>query len=81
MRDGEVTYKKFETTQLMGSIQLGLQQSVGSLAGQPDRDLLFPDFMMSDTVAFSRDGTLQRTPAHSFSEFRFRYMYFIHCTT
>ncbi len=38
---GQVTYKKFETTQLMGSIQLGIQQSVGSLANKPDRDLLF----------------------------------------
>ncbi len=25
----------------MGSIQLGIQQSVGSLANKPDRDLLF----------------------------------------
>ena len=35
--DGEVTYKKFHTTQLMGSIQLGMQQSVGSLAGMDNR--------------------------------------------
>ena len=35
--DGEVTYKKFQTTQLMGSIQLGMQQSVGSLAGMDNR--------------------------------------------
>jgi hypothetical protein len=40
--DGEVTYKKFETTQLMGSIQLGLQYAVGSEANIPDRDLLLP---------------------------------------
>ena len=39
--DGEVTYKKFETTQLIGSIQLGLQYSVGSEVNIPDRDLLF----------------------------------------
>ena len=39
--DGEVTYKKFETTQLIGSIQLGIQHSVGSLANlDPNRDLL-----------------------------------------
>jgi hypothetical protein len=29
-KGGEVTYKKFETGQLMGSIQLGIQQSVGT---------------------------------------------------
>ena len=40
VKDGEVTYKKFETTQLMGSIQLGIQQSVGNLGCQEDRDLL-----------------------------------------
>jgi hypothetical protein len=40
--DGEITYKKFETTQLIGSIQLGLQYAVGSEANVPDRDLLLP---------------------------------------
>ena len=38
--DGEVTYKKFETTQLIGSIQLGIHFSVGSQSGNPDRDIL-----------------------------------------
>jgi len=38
--DGEVTYKKFETTQLIGSIQLGIQFAVGSQPGIPDRDIL-----------------------------------------
>ena len=67
-----VTYKKFETGPLMGSIQLGLHQSIGSLAGQEDRDLLMKDFMPIETVSFTRDGTLQKTPAHNYSEFRFR---------
>ena len=31
VKDGEVTYKKFEVGQLMGSIQLGIQNSVGNL--------------------------------------------------
>ena len=43
--DGEVTYKKIETTQLIGSIQLGLQHAVGQLANVPHRDLLMQDFM------------------------------------
>jgi hypothetical protein len=29
-KGGEVTYKRFETGQLIGSIQLGIQQSVGT---------------------------------------------------
>ena len=37
VKDGEVTYKKFETTQLMGSIQLGIQNSVGNLTAQVQR--------------------------------------------
>lgn len=70
VKDGEVTYKKFETTQLMGSIQLGIQQSVGNLGCQEDRDLLHEDFYTVETVVFSRDGTLQKTPAHNYSQFK-----------
>lgn len=72
VKDGEVTYKKFETTQLMGSIQLGIQQSVGNLGCQEDRDLLHEDFYTVETVIFSRDGTLQKTPAHNYSQFKVR---------
>ena len=70
VKDGEVTYKKFETTQLMGSIQLGIQQSVGNLASQEDRDLLHEDFYMVETVVSSRDGSLQKTPAHNYTQFK-----------
>ena len=70
VKDGEVTYKKFQTTQLMGSIQLGIQQSVGNLGCQEDRDLLHEDFYTVETVVFSRDGTLQKTPAHNYSQFK-----------
>ena len=70
VKDGEVTYKKFETTQLMGSIQLGIQQSVGNLGSQEDRDLLHEDFYTVETVVFSRDGTLQKTPAHNYTQFK-----------
>merc|ERR1719348_297842 len=72
VKDGEVTYKKFETTPLMRSIQLGIHQSVGNLASQEDRDILHEDFYTVETVVFSRDGSLQKTPAHSFSQFKFR---------
>ena len=70
VKDGEVTFKKFETTQLMGSIQLGIQQSVGNLASQEDRDLLHEDFYTVETVVFSRDGSLQKTPAHNYTQFK-----------
>ena len=43
--DGEVTYKKFKTPQLIGSIQLGLEYVLTNEANIPDRDLLLPDFM------------------------------------
>ena len=34
---GQVVYKKVETNVLMGSIQRGIQQSVGGLASSPER--------------------------------------------
>merc|ERR1719187_273830 len=71
VKDGEVTYKKFETTPLMRSIQLGIHQSVGNLASQEERDILNRDFKTVETVVFSRDGSLQKTPAHNFSQFKF----------
>ena len=70
--DGQVSYKKFETTQLIGSIQLGLEYVLTNEANVLDRDLLLPDFMSIETVPFTRDGLLQQTPAHNYSEFRFR---------
>ena len=35
--EGQVSYKKIETNQLMGSIQLGIHDSVGGLAKYPER--------------------------------------------
>ncbi len=37
---GDVTYKKIQTSQIMGSIQLGIQHAIGGLASKPERDLL-----------------------------------------
>ena len=48
--DGEVTYKKFETTQLIGSIQLGLQYVLENEANVPDRDLLIPVSFRSNLI-------------------------------
>ncbi|KAK9512890.1 hypothetical protein O3M35_001205 [Rhynocoris fuscipes] len=68
---GEVTYKKIQTSQIMGSIQLGIQHAVGGLASKPERDLLMQDFMTVETTTFAADGS-SHTPAHHYSEFTFK---------
>eukprot|EP00102_Acyrthosiphon_pisum_P019873 XP_016657083.1 PREDICTED: phosphatidylinositol 4-phosphate 5-kinase type-1 alpha-like isoform X2 [Acyrthosiphon pisum] len=69
--DGEITYKKIQTGQIMGSIQLGIQHAVGGLASKPERDLLMQDFMTVETTVFPSDGT-NHTPAHHYPEFIFK---------
>jgi len=68
---GQVVYKEVETNVLMGSIQRGIQQSVGGLASSRERDLLMKDFEALDTSQFPSKGGHQ-TPAHSFPDFTFR---------
>jgi len=68
---GEVTYKKIHTSQIMGSIQLGIGHAVGGLASKPDRDLLMQDFITIETTNFPSQGS-QLTPAHHFSDFKFK---------
>lgn len=68
---GEITYKKIQTTQIMGSIQLGIQHAVGGLASKPERDLLMQDFMTVETTNFPSEGS-NHTPAHHYSEFKFK---------
>ncbi|XP_054162486.1 phosphatidylinositol 4-phosphate 5-kinase type-1 alpha-like isoform X2 [Oppia nitens] len=68
---GQVTYKKIQTTQIMGSIQLGIGHAVGSLASKPERDVLMKDFMEIETVSFTKDGS-NTTPAHHYSDFKFK---------
>ena len=55
----------------MGSIQLGIQHAVGGLASKPVRDLLMQDFMTVETTNFPSEGS-NHTPAHHFSEFKFK---------
>ncbi|KAJ1360714.1 hypothetical protein KIN20_019755 [Parelaphostrongylus tenuis] len=68
---GEVSYKKVPTNALMSAIQLGIANSIGSLASRPDRDLLLQDFEKIDNVAFPSAGSAT-TPSHSFGDFRFK---------
>lgn len=44
---------------------------VGSLASKPKRDLLMMDFWELETISFPPEGSTL-TPAHHFSEFRFK---------
>jgi len=69
--DGQVSYKKIETNQLMASIQLGIHNSIGGLTKYPERDLLMQDFMKVESVSFPKGGG-QTTPKHSFLDFTFR---------
>ena len=69
--EGQVTYKKIQTSQIMGSIQLGIGHAVGSLASRPERDLLIKDFTQLETVPFTNAGS-SYTPAHHYSDFRFK---------
>lgn len=62
---------QIQTTQIMGSIQLGIQHAVGGLASKPERDLLMQDFMTVETTNFPSEGS-NHTPAHHFSEFKFK---------
>ncbi|XP_037952447.1 phosphatidylinositol 4-phosphate 5-kinase type-1 beta-like isoform X1 [Teleopsis dalmanni] len=68
---GEITYKKIQTSQIMGSIQLGIQHTVGSLASKPKRDLLMMDFWEIESITFPSEGS-SLTPAHHYSEFRYK---------
>ena len=68
---GQISYKKIHVNQLQQSIQLGIQNSIGSLAKCDERDLLMQDFMTVETVSFPKNGS-QTTPAHPFSDFTFR---------
>ncbi|CAI4229943.1 unnamed protein product [Auanema sp. JU1783] len=68
---GEVSYKKVPTNALMSAIQLGIANSIGSLASLPNRDLLLQDFQKIETVTFPAQGSTV-TPSHSFGDFRFK---------
>lgn len=69
--EGQITFKKIQTSQIMGSIQLGIGHAIGSLASKPVRDLLIQDFTILETTFFARDGS-NITPAHHYSDFRFK---------
>jgi 1-phosphatidylinositol-4-phosphate 5-kinase len=68
--EGEVSYKKIHSNQLIASIQLGIQYSVGVMTKYDDRDLLMQDFMTVEANVFPKNGG-HHTPAHTFTDFKF----------
>lgn len=50
---GDVTYKKIQTSQIMGSIQLGIQHAIGGLASKPERDLLMQVGSLLATIYYN----------------------------
>ncbi|KAJ8938265.1 hypothetical protein NQ314_011545 [Rhamnusium bicolor] len=50
---------------------ISIQHAVGGLASKPERDLLMQDFMTVETTNFPKEGS-NHTPAHYFSEFKFK---------
>lgn len=68
---GQVTYKKTTTSELMATIQLGIQHSIGKLSPKAKRDVLYEDFHIVETIFFPREGS-NLTPAHRYSDFRFK---------
>ena len=55
VKDGEVTYKTVQTTQLMSSIQLGLRESLADTANKEEMDLVRADFDRVDTMEFKNN--------------------------
>ncbi|CAD5207355.1 unnamed protein product [Bursaphelenchus okinawaensis] len=70
-REGGVTYKRVPTNNLMGAIQMGISNSIGSLAHRKMRDILVQDFDLVEMVAFPSEGSAT-TPSHNYGDFRFK---------
>ncbi|KAL3054980.1 hypothetical protein OYC64_017826 [Pagothenia borchgrevinki] len=68
---GETTYKKTTSSALQGSIQLGIEYTVGNLSSKPERDVLMQDFYVVESIFFPREGS-NLTPAHHSPDFRFK---------
>jgi len=51
---GNATFKHLPTNQLVESLQLGIQYSVGSLEATPAHDVLFQDFPTVEIIHFPK---------------------------
>ncbi|CAH1979157.1 unnamed protein product [Acanthoscelides obtectus] len=71
MMDVTISFFRSGTSDLSKKVQTGIQHAVGGLASKPERDLLMQDFMTVETTNFPSEGS-NHTPAHHFSEFKFK---------
>ena len=51
---GNATFKRLPTNQLVEALQLGIQYTVGGLETQPARDVLFHDFDDDEEIHFPK---------------------------
>ncbi|CAF1125784.1 unnamed protein product [Rotaria sp. Silwood1] len=68
---GNVTFKRLPTTQLVEALQLGIQYTVGGLQAKAAHDVLYQDFLTVEIIHFPKEGT-KTTPAHRFNDFTIR---------
>uniref|UniRef100_A0A8C5Q7I2 Phosphatidylinositol-4-phosphate 5-kinase type 1 beta n=1 Tax=Leptobrachium leishanense TaxID=445787 RepID=A0A8C5Q7I2_9ANUR len=59
------------SSEIKGTIQLGIGYTVGNLTSKPDRDVLMQDFYVVESVFLPSEGS-NLTPAHHYSDFRFK---------
>ncbi|PRD25763.1 UNVERIFIED_CONTAM: Phosphatidylinositol 4-phosphate 5-kinase type-1 alpha [Trichonephila clavipes] len=64
--EGQITYKKIQTSQIMGSIQLGISCAISSLASKPERDLLIQDFTIVETNIYPNGSIFYLTEDDEF---------------
>ncbi|CAF4732196.1 unnamed protein product [Rotaria sp. Silwood1] len=71
---GNATFKRLPTNQLVDALQLGIQHSVGGLEATPAHDVLYQDFLTIEIIHFPKAGknTPKATPSHRFNDFIIR---------
>jgi 1-phosphatidylinositol-4-phosphate 5-kinase len=71
---GNATFKRLPTDQLVEALQLGIQHSVGGLEARPAHDVLYQDFLTVEIIHFPRSGSSapKHTPSHRFNDFTIR---------
>lgn len=53
-QQGNMTFKRLPTNQLVQALQLGIQHAVGGLETQPTHDILIHDFQIEEIVEFPK---------------------------
>lgn len=70
---GEISYKKIPIEQILGSIQLGIQNTIRNDCDVTEPNLIMPDFVKIDGVDYPKQGSIiNNTPPHEFQPFVFK---------